>query len=129
VALVYVPGRAVKGGQVGIYWVALIYAPSCNSSSQKELSTLVRVILSHGHSRSCRLEMRGHARMGSMVGSVHSVNQLLSNRGNHSRFVHMQIRPVRQLALSGRFKETRESVPHSHLSDKWEIVGDSVLHS
>lgn len=127
-ALVYVPGRAVKGGQVGIYWVTLIYAPSCKSSSRKELSTLVRVHVSHGHSRSCELEMRGHARMGSLEGMVHSVSQLLSSRGNHSRLVHLQERPVRQLALSGRFKRARESIPHSHLSDKWEIVGVGVLH-
>ena len=35
------------------------------------------------------------------------------DRENHSRYVHVQVRPGRHLALSGRLKRTRELVAHT----------------
>jgi len=47
----------------------------------------------------------------------------------HDIYLRMQVRPVRHLASSGRC-ETDMRIGNAQLvSDKWEIVGVSVLHN
>ena len=64
----FCPRSRRKRMLMGIFWVTEICAFQREISWQ-ELSTLVGVQISQGHSRSSELEMRGHARKRSIIDS------------------------------------------------------------